>query len=273
MSDILKEPSLEAESSGAVKSTVLDQNLSRRLHEALTADKDLLFSVVQDASGDVLLAALRNPSLDEQHLLTLLKRRGLGEIPAAIYNNKRLIENYSVKFALVRHPETPSNIVLALIPLLYIFDLIKICQMPGIVADVHLAAERSIVQRLPTQPLGNKLTLARRGTAAVVDALLREGLPNVVEACLDNPHLKEGSLYQFLSSAHATAENVSIVARSSRWKGRPNIRLAILKNPRTPAIWFTMFLPGLPAATLRELLSSPRLTFAQKELVRQASHH
>lgn len=273
MSNILQEPTFEAESICAEKCTVLDQNLSQRLHEALTADKDLLFSVVQDASGDVLLAALRNPSLDEQHLLTLLKRRGLGEIPAAIYNNKRLIENYSVKFALIRHPETPSHIVLTLLPLLYIFDLVKICQMPGIVADVHLAAERSIVQRLPTQPLGNKLTLARRGTATVVEALLREGLPNVVEACLDNPHLKEGSLYQFLSSAHATAENVSIVARSSRWKGRPNIRLAILKNPRTPVIWFTMFLPGLPATTLRDLLSSPRLTFAQKELVRQASHH
>ncbi len=249
------------------------QILSRRLQQVLTADKDQLFTVVQDASGDVLLAALRNPALDEQHLLTLLKRRGLGEIPAAIFNQKRLIESYAVKFALVRHPETPPHLVPAMLPLLYIFDLVKLCQMPGITADVHLAAERNIVQRLPTQPLGNKLTLARRGTAAVVEALLREGLPNVVEACLDNPHLKEGSLYQFLSSAQATAENVSIVARSSRWKGRPNIRLAILKNPRTPAIWFTMFLPGLPAATLRDLLASPRLTFAQKELVRQASRH
>jgi len=252
---------------------MIDENLSQRLHNALTADKDQLFSVVQDSSGDVLLAALRNPSLDEQHLQAMLKRRGLGDIPAAIYNNKRLMESYSVKFALIRHPETPSHMVLTLLPLMYIFDLVKICQMPGILPDVHLAAERNIIQRLPTQPLGNKLALARRGTAAVVESLLREGLPNVVEACLDNPHLKEGSLYQFLSSAQATAENVSIVARSSRWKGRPNIRLAILKNPRTPAIWFTLFLPGLPASTLRDLLASPRLTFAQKELVRQASRH
>jgi hypothetical protein len=96
---------------------------------------------------------------------------------------------------------------------------------------------------------------------------------NVVEICLDNPHLKEGSLHQFLTSSHATAEAVSMVARSSRWKSRPNIRLAILKNPRTPLIWFTAFLPGLPAATMRDLLASPRLTFPQKELVRQARTH
>lgn len=272
MSDILQEISTKAESGGVENCAASDQNPSQRLYDALTADKDQLFSIVQNADSDVLLAALRNPALDEQHLQVLLKRRGLGDIPAALYNNKRLIESYPVKFALVRHPETPPHIVLTLLPQLYIFDLIKLCQMPGIVADVHLGAERNIIQRLPTQPLGNKLTLARRGSATVVEALLREGLPNVVEACLDNPHLKEGSLYQFLSSSQATAENVSMVARSSRWKARPNIRLAILKNPRTPAIWFTMFLPGLPAATLRDLLASPRLTFAQKELVRQASH-
>jgi hypothetical protein len=97
-------------------------------------------------------------------------------------------------------------------------------------------------------------------------------VPLVVEACLDNPHLKEGALHQFIASPKSTAETISMVARHGRWKGRPNIRLAILKNPRTPAIWFTMFLPGLPQSTLRELLSSSRLTFAQKELVRQAGH-
>jgi len=273
MSDNSTESYIDAAAAGAAKNAVIDQNLSHELQTALTADKDLLFSVVQNAGEDVLMAALRNPSLDGQHLQALLKRRGLGNIPATIYSSKRLLESYPVKFALVCHPETPSHIVLTLIPLLYIFDLLKLCQIPGISSDVHQAAERCIIQRLPTQPLGNKLTLARRGSAAVVETLLREGLSNVVEACLDNPHLKEGSLHQFLSSAQATAETVSMIARHSRWKNRPNIRLAILKNPRTPAVWYTMFLPGLPPATLRDLLASPRLTFAQKELVRQAGHH
>lgn len=270
MSEIAQKAEIDAKSAAAENCAAASQSLWQDPYKALTASKDQLFSILQEADGDVLQAALRNPGLDEQHLLTLLKRRGLGEIPALIYNSRRLIESYKVKFALVRHPETPSHIVTSLLPLLYIFDLIKLCQMPGIVADVQLGAERNILQRLPSQPLGNKLTLARRGSPAVVEALLREGLPNVVEACLNNPHLKEGALYQFLSSAQATAENISLVARSSRWKGRPNIRLAILKNPRTPAIWFTMFLPGLPSSTLRDLLASPRLTPAQKELVRQA---
>lgn len=243
------------------------------LVEALTVDTERLFSVIQDCREEVLLAALRNPNLDHQHLLSLLKRRNLETIISAIYASKRLIESYPVKFVLVAHPDTPIHISQTLLPLLYIFDLLKLCYIPGVSADIHLAAERKIVQQLPTQPLGNKLTLARRGTAAIVDALLREGVQNVVEVCLDNPHLKEGSLHQFLSSSRATAEAVSTVARNSRWKNRPNIRLAILKNPRTPLIWFTTFLPGLPTATVRDLLASPRLTSAQKDLVRQTRSH
>jgi len=270
---------MSQESSTETTTTAIPKNASGALNqadallEALTADKDRLFSVIQNSREEVLLAALRNPGLDRQHLLTLLKRRELGPVISAIYAGKRLIEAYPVKFALVAHPDTPPHIAQTLLPLLYIFDLLKLCLIPGISADIHMAAERKIVQQMPTQPLGNKLTLARRGTATILDALLREGVHNVLAACLDNPHLKEGSLYQFLASSHATAEAVSVVARNSRWKSRPNIRLAILKNPRTPLIWFTTLLPGLPAATLSDLLVSPRLTSAQKEQVRQARSH
>ena len=264
-----QESSIEAISSDTPESTQDALPRPDILQEALTADKDHLFSIIQDHRDDVILAALHNPALDHQHLLALLKRRGLESIITAIHATKRLIETYPVKYALVTHPDTPPHIAQTLLPLLYIFDQLKLCLIPGVSPEIHVAAERKIVQQIPTQPLGNKLTLARRGTAAVLDALLREGIVTVVEACLDNPHLKEGSVHQFLMSSHATAEAVSLVARNSRWKSRPNIRLAILKNPRTPLIWFTTFLPGLPAATLRDLLASPRRTFAQKELVRQ----
>jgi hypothetical protein len=248
-----------------------DQILSLRLRHAQSADKDGLFLVLQGKPVESLLAAIRNPAFDKHHLLLLLKQRGLTEeVFGAIHANKHLIESQAVKFALVTHPEIPPHIASALLPQLNVFELLKICLMPGIGPDHRLLAERVIIQRIPTQPLGNKVTLARRGTSAMVESLLREGVPPLVEACLDNPHLKEGSVHQFITGATATAETISMVARSGRWKGRPNIRLAILKNPRTPTIWYTLFLPGLTQSTVRELLAVPRLTSAQKALVRQA---
>jgi hypothetical protein len=239
------------------------------LLQALTVGKESLYAIIQDSQEDVLLAALRNPALDQQHVLALLKRRTIAQVISAIYTCKRLIEAHSVKFALVAHPDTPVHIAQTLLPLLYIFDLLKLCLIPGISADLRLAAERRIVQQIPAQPLGNKLTLARRGTATIVDALLREGILTIVEACLDNPHLKEGALYQFLTSFKANAEAIAMIARNNRWKNRPNIRLAILKNPHTPLPSFTSLLPGLQPATRRDLLASPRLTSAQKEQLRQ----
>jgi hypothetical protein len=247
-----------------------DQNLSLGRQRALTADKDELFQLLQGQPAEVLLAAVRNPAFDEHHLLALMKQRELPQaLFTAVYANKHLLESSQAKFALIINPDIPAHIAATLLPLLNIFELLKICLMPGITPDQRILAERVIIQRLPTQPLGNKITLARRGTAGIVESLLREGVPSLVEACLDNPHLKEGSVHQFITASTSTAETISMVARSGRWKGRPNIRLAILRNPRTPTIWYTLFLPGLPQSTIKELLSVPRLTFAQKELVRQ----
>ncbi|PLY02709.1 MAG: hypothetical protein C0623_03515, partial [Desulfuromonas sp.] len=53
----------------------------------------------------------------------------------------------------------------------------------------------------------------------------------------------------------------------SKWKNRPNLRLAMLKNRNTPAVWFTLFLPNLKTTDLNNLLMSKRLNPAQKKLV------
>jgi hypothetical protein len=60
-----------------------------------------------------------------------------------------------------------------------------------------------------------------------------------------------------------------MVARHAKWKMRPNLQMAILKNRRTPAIWYTLFLPRLRTPELRTLLASRRLDAPRKKLVRQ----
>ncbi len=250
------------------KTAILDLELSRRLHRALTAGKEELFRVLEDPATEVLLALLRNPALDANHLLALLKRRDLSEeLLKGVYRLKQVEESHELKIAMVRNPKTPGVIMAALIPHLYLFELVNVCYLPGVTPDQKVAAERAILQRLPTTPLGNKLTLARRGTAAITEALVREGDPRLMEACLDSPHLKESAIFRFLGSANASAETISMVARHPRWKGRPNLLLAILKNQKTPGVWFTQFLPQLNLPDVKGLLLSQRLIPSQKKLV------
>ncbi len=242
------------------------------IHRALSGSKEELFSLMERPSPDILRAALRNPALDEAHLLALLRHTGLHPDLFTLLHQQHEppAGNYQVLFALAQHAEAPPHIVSALLPRLYLFDLLKLCCLPSIPQDQRVAAERAIIQRIPTQPLGNKLTLARRGTAAIVEALLKEGQPQLVAACLDNPHLKEGALHQFINSAVSTAETISQIARHNRWQHRPELQQAILKNPRTPAIWFTLLLPRLPRSVVKNLALSPRLTPQQRQLVAEA---
>jgi hypothetical protein len=247
----------------------LDPLLSRRLHRVLTAGKDDIFQAITDPSMEVLQAVLKNPLFDDNHLLALLKRRDLsGDLLDTICKLPMVGENHELKVAVAHNPATPDHLLLALLPHLHLFELVDICYLAGVTPDQKVTAERAIIQRLPATPLGYKITLARRGSSAVVEALLKEGDSRFIDACLANPHLKETAIFQFLNGPNATSNGISAVARHPRWKGRITLQLAILKNPKTPAIWFTLFLPHLGLSDLKGVLATRRTTLAQKKLVR-----
>lgn len=252
------------------KNVQLDRELSQRLHGALTCGKEELFQVVADPAPEVIRAALRNPALDENHLLILLGRRDLGEdLVAAIGRHDAVAESHKLKAALVRNPATPAQLVMSLLPHLYLFELVDLCLLAGVTPDQRVAAERAVIQRLSITPLGNKITLARRATASILDALLKEGDVRVVESCLTNPRLKEGSVFQLVSSSRATGDVIAAVARHQCWSNRPNLKAAMLKNPNTPTSLFSTLLAAASTMEVRNLAASGRLGAERKRLASQ----
>lgn len=248
----------------------LEPSLARRLYKVLTATAEELFHFMQDPSPEVLRTALKNPRLGEDHLLSLLRRRDISEdLLKAVYQSESAHTSHRLKLALAKNPGTPGALLGKLLPHLYLFELLDLCLLPGVTPDQRYAAERQIVQRLPNTPLGNKLVLARRGTPNLLEELLKEAEPRLLECCLGSPRLKEISLLQFLSGPTANAETISMVARHPRWQNCPNLRLAILKNRKTPPVWFTLFLPRLASTELNTLLASRRLGPSQKKQIEE----
>ncbi len=244
-----------------------NRNLVKKLQYGLTAGEDELFQLILDPDGSFLQTLLKNPHLNEDHLLVLLKRRDLSEeLINSIYRKNKQSLSHRIILALVKNPTTSGTLIRNLLPQLRLFELVDLIKLPGTTPDQKLAAERTLLQRLPTTPLGNKITLARRGTANIIGELLKEGQPQLFEVCLSNPQLKEAAIYQFLRGAAASAETISMVARHKRWHQRPNLRLAILKNPKTPEIWFTLWLPKIHLHVLKQLAVSCRSNPAQKHL-------
>jgi len=250
------------------KTSGSSDNDLKALHEALTAQGERLYTLLHHHDPDILKALLRNPRISDDQLLIVLMRRDLTEdLVTAIYKRTENNRSHRILLAIARNPAVSGPIIRNILPYLRLFELLDICLLPGGSPDQKLAAERVILQRIPTAPLGHKMTLARRGTATIATALLKEGNGQIVDVCLSNPRLNEAAVFQFLRGGSAKAETISMVARHERWKQRPNIQTAILKNAKTPDIWFTLWLPKLSRPLFLQLEQSLKNHPGKKRLI------
>ena len=175
-------------------------SLSDHRERALVAKGEELAALLHHPAADVLLALLDNPALDETQLCVLLERKDLpGEVLEEVARRKHLLKSYRVRRALAFHPRTPRLISLRLLGDLYLMDVVQITLSPGVPAELKRSAEDQLLARLPQLPLGQKITLARRGPARVAGALLADGHERVISIALDNPRMTEAQILRTLS--------------------------------------------------------------------------
>ena len=221
---------------------------------ARAATGEELAALLHHQSADVLLALLDNPALDEAQLCLLLNRKDLpAEILEEVAARKPLLKNYRVKRALAFHPRTPRLASLRLIRELYLMDLVQLTLLPGTSAELKRIAEEQLVGRLPQLPLGQKITLARRGTARVAGALLAEGHAQVLSIALDNPGLTEAQVLKALARERLPVGVVKAVAQHRKWSHTYNVRLALVRHPAATLSTILAYLPELTVSDLREL--------------------
>lgn len=244
------------------------QEYAKLPKRALTCDVAELHNILSSSEGEVIRAALKNVSLEPEHLHNLLQRHDLDSPLLTLICKHKISHTRSVVNHLLAHPHINPQQIKIVLERLHLLELLNITILPGQSADVRIAAEHHLCKRLPTAPLGNKITLARRATYPVLEALMLEGHPQVIEPCLNNPRMKEAAIYRFLHGQNVGVQSINKIARHPRWNKRPNIRHAILRNRHTPKALFSQFLPGLPSQQARQLLFSKHLNQAQKEWIR-----
>ena len=219
-----------------------------------TATGEELAALLHHHAAEVLLALLDNPALEETQVCLLLNRKDLPtEVLEEVARRKPLLKNYRVKRALAFHPRTPRLGSLRLVRELYLMDLMQLTLLPGTPAELKRIAEEQLVGRLPQLPLGQKITLARRGTARVVGALLAEGHAQVLSIALDNPGLTEAQVLKALSRGNLPVGVVKAVAQHRKWSHAYNVRLALVRHPGATLSTILAYLPELTVSDLREL--------------------
>ena len=227
-----------------------------------------LEQAVHSQSAEVLERAAQNPALSENLALVLLKHP---ELPAAaietLSKNGVLMKQRKVRLGVVMHPRAPRHVSLPLLRQLYTFDLMHVTLAPIVPADVKKAAEEALATRLATISLGEKLSLARRASGRIAEQLLLEKEARITETTLQNARLTEASIVRALMRPEVSAAVVHAICHHPRWSHCREVRIALLRNEKTPFAKALEFAESLSPAVLREILKNSRLPANLKECV------
>jgi hypothetical protein len=218
-----------------------------------------------DSSEELTAAAISDPALTEDLALALLKHPDLpAQALDKLSKNGGLMKSRKVKLALVEHPRTPRHVSVPMVKHFFTFDLMQVALTPVVPADIKMAAEESLINRLERLSQGERLSLAHRASGPVAAALLLDPETRVVHAALENARVTESAVIRALMRHDAPAAFVSAVCHHSKWSPRREIRMALLRNEKTPLARAVEFARSLPAALVREILHSSRLPAATK---------
>jgi hypothetical protein len=231
---------------------------------ARTCSADEIEPSLAGASEQTLDALLENPCLDETHVCRLLERKDLSTtLLERISARKEWLRNRRVRLRLVAHPHTPRRIALRLAREIYPLELVAVSLSLAAPAEIRRFVEDLLLSRLPQLPLGQKLALARRGSARVAGALLTDGHERVARVAVENARLTEAQVLRVLAAAALSPSVIGIIGVHAKWSPLTTVRAAIVRHPRAPLDLAFSLVPLLP---LRDLEDFAGLTELRPEL-------
>lgn len=102
--------------------------------------------------------------------------------------------------------------------------------------------ERTSMDHLP---LGWRKQLGRTGSREVLDRLLYDQQPSVIENVLANPRLTETEVVRIAAHRPTSAAILAVLFRHPRWLARYRVKRALALNPYTPPAQAVGLLPSL----------------------------
>jgi hypothetical protein len=206
-------------------------------------------------------------ALDEQVLRAVLRRA----VPVAFLEEAAAVRPWSerprVLARVVLSPRAPQALSLRLVSSLYWRDLADVAATPRVPAAVRSRAESILRDGLADMRLGDRITLARLATPALLPPLLADGERQVAESTLVNPRLREEDLVTAMRKEDVAVSLLAAVVSSPRWAANYAVRLALVLQPRTPLPLALQQISSLVPRDLRRVVAEAML----RPLVRAAA--
>ena len=211
-----------------------------------------------EAPADYLEGALDNPSVGPDEVETILRsRNATAAILARIARNKAWMRGRRAKRALVSHPKTPIALARNLLPHLFWRHLADVAADARLSAVLRRDAEKLLRSRLPELTVGERVTLARMASRALIEPLRGDPDRRVLEALLRNPKVNDTDIGRVVSREDAPASFLVWLATESEWGRSAAIRAALVRHPLLPAPIALRVTGLLSARELRDLCHDP----------------
>jgi len=180
-------------------------------------------------------AVVDNPVLTRDEMLILLRnRRAPVSLLERVARDPAWNRHREVKRGLVQHPNTPLIVARGLVPHLFWRDLAETAADVRINPIVRRTAEKYLEMRMDEMTLGERVTLARGASRAIVRCLLASSDGRVLRGLLSNPRLVEQNAARIASSPQAPPDVLAYLGGHPKWGCRRAVRIALTGNPRTP---------------------------------------
>jgi hypothetical protein len=228
----------------------------------MPAPLDALYAEVLGAGGSParIREVLRLHAPEEGTLRSLLRRPVAVPFLEHLGKTPPWSERPGVLGAVVLNPRAPRSLSLRLVASLYWRDLADVAATPRVDGAVRARAESILEDRLSELRLGERITLARLATPALLRSLLADSEAKVLEAALRNPRVREEDVVQAVRRDTVSRALLEAVAVSSRWRESYAVQLALVLQPRTPL--------GLSLGRISALLRKDLLRVADTEGLR-----
>jgi len=220
-----------------------------------TASPSELRRALTAAPAAYLAGALENPALGKPELLLLLlNRRAEPAQLERVARDARWRDDHQVRRRLALHPRTPVPLARRLLGGMFWKDLADLCDAAGSAPVVRRQAESRLKALLPELALGQRIALARRSGSGLLPTLLADEDPAVLRALLSNPKFGEAEARRLARAPGTPAGTLDDLARHHTWRARSSVRLALVRNPRTPLPAALGLLPLFCAADLQRIV-------------------
>lgn len=220
-------------------------------------------SYLLEAPSDSLKEILKNQKekLTENEILFILKNKNINlEIVKLILSHKPFLVSYEVKKTLLFLKLTPYQDALKLLPHMFWMDLMLLTTTMSVHPVIRRSAEKKLLEKIPEMGLGEKITLAKRGSMSLLFHLSKEKNAKIIEGILQNRFATEEIILSIVGNPNTPSEILGIVNYNPKWKNRLNIKKALILNPNFPTFLAFHLLKTMNKSVLEEFSTSPYLS-------------